>query len=606
MTTWVTSEELAQDVEGQTLTTLFLATVEQHRDVVALRWRNDDGSWGEWTYGDYADRVARATTGLRELGVSPGDRIVLMFRNVAEFHVLDLATVFCGATPVSIYNSSSPEQITYLAGHCQAKGAFVENIDFLERFLKVKEEIPKLEWLGILDDPGGLAGPDVVTYDALLDHGPTDLVTAAQLVVPDTLATIIYTSGTTGPPKGVMINHFNVVFTAESLIRTIDKPREQLAGFRLISYLPMAHIAERMTSHYAGISAGYEVTCCPDLTQLAEFLRETGPNLVFGVPRVWEKLYAGVQAALAADPEKKQKFDEGVEAAKPIALARSRGEATDEQNEMWDFLQAVAFGPVRELIGLDQTEYAITGAAPIPSMLIEWFNALGVPLSEVYGLSETTGPMTLTVRRIKPGSVGPAIPGCEVALADDGEIICRGGNVFAGYLDDPARTAEAIDAEGWFHSGDIGQVDDDGYYTVVDRKKELIITAGGKNISPANLEAALKTIPIVAQACAIGDSKPFVAALLVLDPEVAPAWARQHGIEFGTLDDLADHPEVLAEIERGLEESMKPFNRAEQVKRFTILPGEWLPDSEELTPTMKLKRRGVHSKYAAEIDALYG
>jgi long-chain acyl-CoA synthetase len=605
MATWVTSEELAQDVEGQTLATMFLATVDGHGDAVALRWRNDDGSWGEWTYADYADRVARAVTGLRELGVSPGDRVVLMFRNVPEFHVLDVATVFCGATPVSLYNSSSPEQIAYLAGHCQAKGAFVENIDFLERFLKVREELPRLEWLGIRDDPGGLAGDDVVTLDALLDHEPADLRTAAQLVDPHTLATIIYTSGTTGPPKGVMINHFNLAFTAESLMRTVGLAPEELVGYRLVSYLPMAHIAERMTSHYAGIYRAYEVTCCPDVTQLGEYLRETHPNLVFGVPRVWEKIYAGVQAALAADPEKKQKFDEGIAAATPVAVARSWGEATDEQNQLWDFLQAVAFGPVRELIGLDQCEYAITGAAPIPAMLIDWFNALGVPLSEVYGLSETTGPMTLTVRRIKSGSVGPAIPGCEVKLADDGEIICRGGNVFTGYLDDPAKTAEAVDAEGWFHSGDIGTVDEDGYYRVVDRKKELIITAGGKNVSPANLEAALKTIPIVAQACAIGDNKPFVAALLVLDPEVAPAWATQHGIEFDTVEDLADHPAVREEVERGLDAAMGSFSRAEAVKKFTILHGEWLPDSEELTPTMKLKRRGVHAKYAAEIDALY-
>jgi long-chain acyl-CoA synthetase len=238
-------------------------------------------------------------------------------------------------------------------------------------------------------------------------------------------------------------------------------------------------------------------------------------------------------------------------------------------------------------------------------MLIEWFNALGVPLSEIYGLSETTGPMTWTPAPIKPGSVGPAIPGCEVELADDGEIICRGGNVFPGYLDDPERTAEVIDAEGWFHSGDIGQIDGDGYVTIVDRKKELIITAGGKNISPANLEAALKTIPIVAQACAIGDNKPYVSALLVLDPEVAPAWARQHGIEFDSIEDLAEEQAVIDEIERGLQETMASFSRAEQVRKFTVLHGEWLPDSEELTPTMKLKRRGVHAKYAAEIDALY-
>jgi long-chain acyl-CoA synthetase len=605
MTTWVSSAELTQDVEGHTLATSFLETVAQHGGRVALRWRDDNGGWSEMTFGDYAERVARAAAGLGELGIGQGDRVVLLFRNVAEFHVLDMAAVFCGATPVSLYNSSSPEQIAYLAGHCRAKGAFVENIDFLERFLKVRDELPALEWLGVRHDPGGLAGPDVVTYDALLDHEPVDLADAAQLVSPESLATVIYTSGTTGPPKGVMITHANAVFTAESLLRSIGAPRDHLPGFRLVSYLPMAHIAERMTSHYSGVTAGYEVTCCPDLAQLGEYLRETHPQLMFGVPRVWEKIYAGVQAALAADPEKKQKFDEGIEAATPIALARSWDEATDEQNQLWDFLQAAAFGPVKQLVGLDQVEYAITGAAPIPSMLIDWFNALGVPLSEIYGLSETTGPMTWTARRIKPGSVGPAIPGCEVALADDGEIICRGGNVFAGYLDDPQKTADAIDADGWFHSGDIGQVDEDGYYTVVDRKKELIITAGGKNISPANLEAALKTIPIVAQACAIGDNRPYVSALLVLDPEVAPAWARQRQIEFTAIEDLAEHPQVREEIERALADAMSAFSRAEQVKRFTILPGEWLPDSEELTPTMKLKRRGIHHKYSVEIDSLY-
>jgi long-chain acyl-CoA synthetase len=257
------------------------------------------------------------------------------------------------------------------------------------------------------------------------------------------------------------------------------------------------------------------------------------------------------------------------------------------------------------MIGLDQVEYAITGAAPIPSFLIEWFNALGIPLSEIYGMSETTGPMTWTSRNIKPGTVGPAIPGCEVKLADDGEIICRGGNIFLGYLNDPERTAEAIDEDGWLHSGDIGEVDDDGYFKIVDRKKELIITAGGKNVSPANLEAALKTIPLIAQACAVGDDKPFIAALLVLDPEVAPVWAKQRGIEFETLADLAEHPEVVAEVERGMAEVMAPFSNAEKVKKFQILHVEWMPDSDELTPTAKLKRRGVHTKYADEIHAFY-
>jgi long-subunit acyl-CoA synthetase (AMP-forming) len=269
-------------------------------------------------------------------------------------------------------------------------------------------------------------------------------------------------------------------------------------------------------------------------------------------------------------------------------------------------MDAAAFRNVRELVGLDQVEVVITGAAPIPAELLRWYRAIGVPLSEIYGMSESSGPMTWTARRVKAGTVGPAIPGCEVRLAEaDDEIICRGGNVFQGYLNDPEKTAEALDDDGWLHSGDIGRVDEDGYFSIIDRKKELIITAGGKNISPANLEASLKMIPLVGQACVVGDNKPFVAALVVLDPEVATAWAANHGIEFDTLADLARHPDVRAEVEAGVSEVMAGFNNAERVKKVEILGEEWLPDSDELTPTSKLKRRGVHKKYAEEIDSLY-
>jgi long-chain acyl-CoA synthetase len=434
-------------------------------------------------------------------------------------------------------------------------------------------------------------------------HGRAELAEAAEDVTPDTLATVIYTSGTTGPPKGVMVTNFNVVYTAESLRRCFG-PDLDLAGKRLVSYLPMAHIAERMTSHYSQIIQGYEVTSCPDPGQLSAYLREVRPNIMFGVPRVWEKLHAGVVAAIAADPAKKAKFDEGIAAAVPIAIDRSWGRSTAEQDATWDLLQNAAFGPVKQLVGLDQIDFAITGAAPIPRELLEWFQAIGVPLSEIYGMSETSGPMTWTPTRVKPGTVGPAIPGCEVTLADDGEVICRGGNVFEGYLDAPEKTAEALQ-DGWLHSGDIGEVDDDGYFKIVDRKKELIITAGGKNISPANLEAALKSVPLIGQACAIGDQRPFVAALVVLDPEVAPVWADQHGLGGLTLHELAEHPAVIEEVERGVAEVMQAFNNAERVKKVRVLGAEWLPDSEELTPTSKLKRRGIHARYGAEIESLY-
>jgi long-chain acyl-CoA synthetase len=602
VTSTVTNEELHARVADRTIASEFLATSRTHPERVALRWQDPDGAWGEWTFADYADQVARAAAGMRAWGIGPGDRVVLMIRNVPEFHVLDLAAVFLGATPISIYNSSSPDQIEYLVNHSRSVAGFVEDVELLERFQKVREQMPGLRHLGVVRDPDGLAGPEVLTWDALVANEPLDLEAESGNCRPDDLATVIYTSGTTGPPKGVMLTHRNVCWTAECLRETIDLG--EYTGKRLVSYLPMAHIAERMTSHYMQAFLAYEVTCCPDPAQIAAFAGHTRPNIMFGVPRVWEKIYAGVSAALAADPEKQQKFDEAVAAATPIVEKIDWGTATDDEIATWSFLDEVAFRQVRELIGLDQLDIAITGAAPIPADLLSWFRAIGVPLAEIYGMSESSGPMTFTPNRIKAGTVGPAIAGCEVKIADDGEVICRGGNVFAGYLDEPEKTAETI-VDGWLHSGDIGEMDDDGYLRIVDRKKELIITAGGKNLSPANLEAALKTIPLVGQACAIGDNRPFVSALVVLDPDVAPAWARSKGIEHTSLADLATHPEVVGEVERGLAEVMAPFNNAEKVKKVKILGEEWLPDSDTLTPTSKLKRRGIHARYEAEIEALY-
>ena len=599
----LTSDDIQQIVEGQTVPSEFLKTVAAHGSATALRWQDGDDAWREMTYAEYADHVARAAAGLQAHGVVPGQRIVLMVRNRPEFHVLDLAANFCGATSISIYNSSASEQVEYLVNHSEAVLGIVEDTGFLERFLKVRDDLTHLEHLGIIDDPDGLAGSDIFTYESLLAHEPIDLDAAVANCTPDQLATIIYTSGTTGPPKGVMLTHNNIAWTVECLKQSIQY--EDFVGKRLVSYLPMAHIAERMTSHYQGAFVGYEVTTCPDPALLAAYLREVKPNVLFGVPRVWEKVYAGVTAALSADPDKKAKFDEAVAAALPIVEAMDWDRATDEQIATYEFLDSVAFKPVRELLGLDQVEFGITGAAPIPADLLRWYRAIGVPLSEIYGMSENSGPMTWAPRRVKAGTVGPAVPGCEVRLEPDGEIVCRGGHVFQGYLNAPDKTAEALDADGWLHTGDIGEIDEDGYIKIVDRKKELIITAGGKNISPANLEAALKMIPLVGQACAIGDQRPFVSALVVLDPEVAPAWATQQGIEFDSLADLATDATIIAEIDRGLAEVMGTFNNAERVKKVRVLGEEWLPDSDMLTPTSKLKRRGVFATYQDEIEGLY-
>ncbi|MSO88085.1 MAG: long-chain fatty acid--CoA ligase [Acidimicrobiia bacterium] len=590
----ISKAEIDQAVEGDTITSRFLATVQAHPDHVALRSKQADDTYAEWTYQDYATQVAAAAAYLRSIGVVPGSRVVLMMRNCPDFHFVDLAVAFLGATSISIYNSSSAEQIAYVAGHCDATCAVVEDDGFEQRFNQVRDQLPLLTT--ILN----LASEE--TTDALYHSGSLDLLAEVGNSTPATLATVIYTSGTTGPPKGVMLDHHNVVWTGEGYLRMLDV---EPVGFRAVSYLPMAHIAERMSTHYLALMGGYEVTTCPDPGQIASYTRDIHPEIFFGVPRVWEKFHAGVQAALSADPAKKQGFDGAVATAIPISERRTLGTASAEDDATWKALDEAVFAGVRALLGLDAVIYGITGAAPIPAELIRWFRAIGVPLSEIYGMSESSGPITWEPTRVKAGTVGVAFPGTEVFLAEDGEVCTRGSNVFRGYLNDPEKTAEALDADGTLHSGDIGVFDDEGYLLIVDRKKELIITAGGKNISPANLEAALKTIPLVSQACAIGDNRPFVSALVVLDGELAPVWAKEHGIDGASLAELAQHPAVIAEINAGLETTMARFNNAERVKKVSILSTEWLADSDELTPTSKLKRRGVHAKYAAEIAALY-
>ncbi len=599
-----TREDIDRAVEGRTVAREFLANVRANGSAEALRWATGEDSWSTMTFDELADAAARAAAGFRELGVQPGDRVVLMMRNIPEFHWVDLGVLLVGATPVSIYNSSSADQVAYLAGHSEGVVAVVENEAFLGRFLEVRDQLPALRSIVTIVNPSEL--PDgVLGREALTDNEPVDLDEAVEIGSPEDLATVIYTSGTTGNPKGVMITNANVCWVMEAGLQSYGWTREDMSGMKVVSYLPMAHIAERIVSHYSLCAIPLQVTTCPDTSMLLTHLQGTHPDIVFGVPRIWEKLYGGVTAALAADPEKAEKFNEAVAAAEPIVEKMTWGTASEEELATYDFLDQVAFSTVRQLVGLDRCQMAITGAAPIPAQLVSWFRTVGVPLAEVYGMSENTGAMTFERVRVKPGTVGKAVPGSEVAIAEDGEVICRGGHVFQGYLNDPEKTAEALDADGWLHTGDIGVLDDDGYLRIVDRKKELIITAGGKNISPANLEAALKTGELIAQAAAIGDNRPFVGALVVVDAEVAPGWAARNGIEFTTIEEFAALPQVVAAIEADVERAMEGFNNAERVKKVRILTEEWPADSDLLTPTMKLKRRGINERFAEEIEALY-
>ena len=600
------SQELHDRIDGQNLPKRFLANVGRNGSVEVVNWKTSSGEWASKTLDEIADDTARLTTSLKDLGVGKGDTVVLMLKNRQEFHAIDLAVLFCGATPVSIYNSSAPDQIQYLINDCGAKVAILEDDGFLQRFQAVRDKIPTIEHIALIEADG--ASDDIIRYSDMLAADPADLAAEADTAELADMATIIYTSGTTGPPKGVILSHRNIAWTLESVGQSMRDQTDidDFAGKRHVSYLPMAHVMERLLGHYYMVDFATKVYCCPETAQMPAVVRESKPNVFIGVPRVWEKMYAGVNAAISADPEKEKQFNDGVAAAIPIMEKMTNGTATDEEIATWNFLDEVGFKAVRGLIGLDEVEIGISGAAPIPAEILEWFRAIGVPLSEGYGMSETTAVLSWSAAA-KPGYVGQPATGVEMKLAEDGEVLARGGNMFEGYLGLPDKTAEAIDDDGWVHTGDIGIIDDEGYLKIVDRKKELIITAGGKNISPANLEAALKMIPLVGQACAVGEQKPFVTALVVLDPDASAAWAAEHGLsgEDATMASLATNPDVVAEVEAGLAEAMSDFNNAEAVKKVKILGDEWLPDTELLTPTSKLKRRGILSNFEAEIAELY-
>jgi long-chain acyl-CoA synthetase len=601
-----TSQDLHDRIVGQNLPKRFLSNVERNGSIEVLNWKTSTGEWASKTLSDVAADAARLTTSLKDLGVGKGDKVVMMIRNRQEFHAIDLAVLFCGATPVSIYNSSAPDQIQYLINDCGATVAILEDDAFLQRFESVREKIPTIKHIALIEADG--AGDDILRYGDMLAAEPADLVAEAESSELSDIATIIYTSGTTGPPKGVMLSHSNVAWTLESVGQSMRDQTDidDFSGKRHVSYLPMAHVMERLLGHYYMVDFATKVYCCPETSQMPAMVRESKPNVFIGVPRVWEKMYAGVNAALSGDPEKEQQFNDAVTAAIPIMEKMTNGTATDEEIATWNFLDEVGFKAIRGLIGLDEVEIGISGAAPIPADILDGFRAIGVPLSVGYGMSETTAVLSWAAAA-KPGYVGTAATGVEMKIAEDGEVLARGGNMFEGYLGLPEKTAESIDSDGWVHTGDIGVMDDEGYLKIVDRKKELIITAGGKNISPANLEAALKMIPLVGQACAVGEQKPFVAALVVLDPDASAAWAAEHGLEgdAATMEAMAQNPDVIAEVETGLAEAMSDFNGAEAVKKIKVLGKEWMPDTDLLTPTSKLKRRGVLATFAGEIDALY-
>jgi long-chain acyl-CoA synthetase len=554
---------MTADVPGlgaATLCDAFALTVERFPDGTALR--TVDGAQ-EITWSAYARRAGEIAAGLAAMGIGPGDTVAMMLSNRPEAFLVDTAAMHLRAIPFSIYNTSSRDQLRYLLGHAESR-VIVTEAQFLPTVTAVRDELGHELTVVTVDD----VAPGTVALDELERSG-FDLDAARAAVEPGDVATLIYTSGTTGPPKGVELTHDNLL--AEW--RFCSELHPMRPAGRLVSYLPMAHLADRVAAHYAAIVSGASVTCVPDPRLAVASLPQIRPTMFMAVPRIWEKLRAALAPAFAEVP------------------AQQRPTVAKQ---------------LRTNLGLDGVDLLLSGAAPIAAEVLSFFADLGLEIYEVWGMTETTAASTLSPKGAhRVGTVGRAIPGVEVMLADDGELLVRGPTVMRGYRNDPVRTAEALDAAGWMHTGDIGSIDEDGFVRIVDRKKELIINAAGKNMSPANIENAIKAAcPLVGSAVAIGDARPYNTALIVLDPEAADAFAARHGLS-GSLPEVAASDAVRAAVAAGIESANERLSRVEQIKKHTLLPDAWEPGGDELTPTMKLRRKEIAAKYVAVIESMY-
>jgi long-chain acyl-CoA synthetase len=586
------------ELPAQNVIKAFYASVDRLGDDLALR---DEARGVELSWNELRERVHRIAGGLEKLGLRKGDTLALMLNNRHEFIPSDLAAVSLGGVPFSIYQTYTPEQIQYLVSDAESRIAIVEKA-FLDNFNEARKGLPDLEHLIVVDGEGG-----DYTLDEVMEMDPDfDPAETVEELGPDDLLTLIYTSGTTGPPKGVQLTHRNLLLVTAVSDELIKVPER---GGKVISWLPAAHVAERNANYYLPMVYGLSVTVCPDPRKIIEFLPKVKPTWFFAVPRIFEKLKAGLEATFARLPdEQREAVEKGLEAGLQKVRAEQAGkEVPPEIAKAAAQAEEQMFSKLRAQVGLDETLAVNVGAAPTPLEVLEFFHAIGIPVGELWGMSESCGLATCNPPdRIKLGTVGPPTPGVELKLEDDGEVLVKSECVMPGYRNLPDKNAETLTEDGWLRTGDIGELDEDGYLKIVDRKKELIINAGGKNMSPANIEAAVKAAsPLIGQAAAIGNGRPYNVALIVLDPDYAPVWAAQNGLAGKPLEELAGEENVREAIQAAVDEGNKKLARVEQIKKFALLRTEWDPGGDELTPTMKLKRKPIDEKYSKEIEALY-
>jgi long-subunit acyl-CoA synthetase (AMP-forming) len=576
-------------------------TARSHGPRPALRVKRQ-GLWKTFSWNEYRQQARQVARALIALGTPAKSGVCIIGYNCPEWFFADIGSIYAGAMPAGIYTTNSPEQCEYIAKHCDASVAFVENQEQLAKFLAVRGNLPALKAIVLMQGESSEQG--VYSWTRFLGLGlntteqDVDRRVAAQS--PDDVATLIYTSGTTGVPKAVMLSHDNITWTAQAAVNLVaGKPEDQV-----ISYLPLSHIAEQVVSLHGPMNYGACVTFAPSMDLLGETLREVRPHFFLGVPRVWEKIQEKIMAAGAKNPPMKKKI---------AAWARRQGLVggyADQQrvakSPLYALANALVFKKVRKQLGLDRSRIAVTSAAPISRDTLEFFLSLGVPICEVYGMSECTGPATASVPdNYRTGKAGFCLPGAELKIAEDGEICMRGRHVFKGYYKDPIATAEALDAEGWLHSGDIGTIDEKGFLQITDRKKDLIITAGGENVAPALVEGYLKGIPVVSQAVVIGDRQRYLSVLLTLNAERIRQDAEACGSAACDPESAARDDRFLQFLQRQIDTVNARLARVQAVKKFKVIPQDFTVEGGELTPTMKVKRKVVTEKYKKEIEQLY-
>ena len=568
----------------------------EHPDAIAFR-RPRAGEWTDVTAAEFLAEVRAVAKGLMAAGVRAGDRVALISRTRYEWTLVDYAIWFAGAVTVPVYETSSAEQIGWILRDSGARAVVVEGSDHLSRIAEVRSEVEELAQVWSIDD--GAVEELTRLGDDVPDDDLEDRRTAAT---PLDLATLIYTSGTTGRPKGCMLTHGNFMFELGVATEELPELFDDDDASTLL-FLPLAHVFARIIQ-VGCVQRRVTMGHSADIRHLVDDLGAFEPSFVLAVPRVFEKVFNTASQRATADGRGKI-FDRAAETAIAWSRGLDRGRISPLVRARHAVFGRLVYGRLRAALG-GRCTYAVSGGAPLGERLGHFYRGIGLTVLEGYGLTETTAALTVnTPEAQKVGTVGRPLPGTEVRVADDGELLFRGGQVFAGYWGDDEATSETLERDGWFHTGDVGEVDDDGFVRITGRKKEILVTAGGKNVSPATLEDRLRAHPLVSQCMVVGDGRPFIAALVTIDTEAFPAWAATHGHEGASVADLVDDPDLRAEVETAVEDANKAVSRAESIRKFVILPEDWTEDGGQLTPSLKLKRGVVMSECRDEIAALY-